>query len=40
MTVEVLDPEQGFAVVGSETYDFPYEKVGDKWIFTSFSLVR
>ena len=40
VTVEVLDPEQGFAVVGSETYDFPYEKVGDKWIFTSFSLVR
>lgn len=40
VTVEVLDPEQNFAVVGSETYDFPYEKVGEQWIFTSFSLVR
>ena len=40
VTVEVLDPEQDGAAVGSLTYDFPYEKVGDKWIFTDFSLVR
>lgn len=39
-TVEVVDPEQNGAVTGSETYDFPYEKVGDRWIFTDFSLTR
>lgn len=40
VTVEVLDPEQDGAVVDTVTYDFPYEKVGEKWIFTDFSLVR
>ena len=40
VTVEVLDPEQGGAVVDTLTFDFPYEKVGEKWIFTDFSLVR
>lgn len=39
-TVEIVDPEQGGVVTGSETYDFPYEKVGDRWIFTDFSLTR
>lgn len=38
VTVEIVDPEQNGAVTGSETYDFPYEKVGDRWIFTDFSL--
>lgn len=40
VTVEVLDPEQDGAVVDNLTFDFPYEKVGEKWIFTNFSLVR
>ena len=40
VTVEIVDPEQNGAVTGSETYEFPYEKVGDRWIFTDFSLVR
>ena len=40
VTVEVVDPEQNGAVTGSLTFDFPYEKVGEKWIFTDFSLVR
>lgn len=40
VTVEVLDPEQDGAVVDTLTFDFPYEKVGEKWIFTDFSLVR
>lgn len=40
MTVEVLDPEQDFAVTGSVEYSFPYEKIGEQWIFTAFSLVR
>ena len=39
-TVEVVDPEQNGAVTGSVTYEFPYEKVGEQWIFTGFSLVR
>ena len=40
VTVEVVDPEQDGAVIGTETHEFPYEKVGDRWIFTDFSLVR
>lgn len=40
VTVEVLDPEQDFAVTGSVEYNFPYEKIGEQWIFTAFSLVR
>lgn len=40
VTVETVDPEQEGAVTGSVTYDFPYEKVGERWIFTDFSLVR
>lgn len=40
VTVEVLDPEAGYQVTGSEVHDFPYEKVGNRWIFTDFSLVR
>lgn len=40
VTVEVVDPEQNDAVVDTVVYDFPYEKVGEKWIFTDFSLVR
>ena len=37
-TVPVLDPEQDYAPVGSETHDFPYAQVGDKWLFTEFYL--
>lgn len=40
VTVEVLDPEQDFAVTGSVSYEFPYERVGETWIFTDFCLVR
>ena len=40
VTVEVLDPEQDFAVTGRETHDFLYEEVGGRWIFTAFSAVR
>lgn len=39
-TIEVVDPEQNGAVTGSVTYEFPYEKVGERWIFTDFSQVR
>ena len=39
VTVEIVDPDQNGAVTGSETHEFPYEKVGDRWIFTDFSLV-
>lgn len=38
-TVELVDPEQGGAVTGTSTYRFPYEKVGERWIFTDFSLL-
>ena len=40
VNVEVLDPEQDYAVVDTLVYDFPYELVGNRWIFTSFSMVR
>lgn len=40
VTVEVVDPEQDGAVTGTEEYEFPYEKVGERWIFTDFSLTR
>ena len=40
VTVEVLDPEADYAVTGEETFDFTYEQVGGKWIFTTFSAVR
>lgn len=40
VTVEVVDPEQDGAVTGTETHEFSYEKVGDRWIFTDFSLVH
>lgn len=41
VTVEILDPEaEDHAVTGEETFDFTYEQVGGKWIFTTFSAVR
>ena len=40
VTVETLDPEADYAVTGEETHDFTYERVGEKWIFTTFSAVR
>lgn len=40
VTVDQVDPEQDFLVTGREVHSFPYEKVGDKWIFTSFYLFR
>ena len=40
VTVETLDPEADYAVTGEEVHDFTYERVGEKWIFTTFSAVR
>ena len=40
VTVEVLDPEAGYAPAGEETHDFTYERVGERWLFTAFSAVR
>lgn len=40
VTVELLDPEADFAPVGSEEHNFPYEKIGEAWIFTDFYLIR
>lgn len=37
--VELLDEETLSTVVGTETYDFPYQKVGDKWVFTQFTAI-
>ncbi len=37
--VELLDQENLTKVVGSQIYEFPYEKVGDKWVFTHFESI-
>lgn len=37
--VELLDWPEGAAepvVTGTQLYEFPYQKVGDKWVFTQF----
>lgn len=38
--VEQLDEETLSTVVGSEVYDFPYQKVGEKWVFTQFESIK
>lgn len=38
--VELLDEETLSTVVGSEVYEFPYQKVGDKWVFTHFESIK
>lgn len=38
--VELLDEETLSTVVGSEVYEFPYQKVGDKWVFTWFAPIK
>lgn len=38
--VELLDEETLSTVVGSEAYEFPYQKVGDKWVFTWFAPIK
>lgn len=37
--IELLDEETLSTVVGSESYEFPYQKVGDKWVFTHFESI-
>ena len=38
--VELLDEETLSTVVGSQVYEFPYQKVGDKWVFTWFAPMK
>lgn len=38
-TVELLDPNNGYAVTGQQVYSFPYAQVGDKWVFTQFESI-
>ena len=38
VTVDLLDVDQA-TVVGLECWTFPYELVGDRWVFTDFRLV-
>ena len=44
VTVEVLDPEKDFAVIGKETHEFLYQGVGSfgdtRWVFTNFESIR
>ena len=37
--VELLDGETLSTVVGSQVYEFPYQRVGDKWVFTQFESI-
>jgi len=38
--VELLDQTDLTTVVGTQVYEFPYQKVGDKWVFTHFEAIR
>ena len=38
--VELLDEETLTTVVGTQIYEFPYQKVGDKWVFTHFEAIK
>ena len=38
--VELLDEATLSTVVGSEVHEFPYQKVGDKWVFTWFAPMK
>lgn len=38
--VELLDEETLSTVVGTEAYEFPYQKVGEKWVFTHFESIK
>lgn len=37
--VELLDEETLSTVIGTEVHEFPYQKVGDKWVFTHFESI-
>lgn len=37
--VELLDGENLEIVVGEQVYEFPYQKVGTKWVFTQFESI-
>ena len=37
--VDLLDGETLSTVVGSQVYEFPYQRVGDKWVFTQFESI-
>lgn len=39
VSVEILDPDNNFAVSGSEDYVFPYELVDGHWVFTDFPAI-
>lgn len=38
-SVELLDWNDLQTVTGTQVYEFPYQKVGDKWVFTSFESI-
>ena len=40
VTVELLGGENFTEVVGGEVYDFPFEWVENRWVFTSFPEIR
>lgn len=39
VTVEIVDPMNGGIVVDQQSYDFPYTRVGEKWVFTQFETI-
>lgn len=38
-SVELLDLNDLQTVTGTQVYEFPYQKVGEKWVFTSFESI-
>lgn len=39
VSVELLDLNDLQTVTGTQVYEFPYQKVGEKWVFTSFESI-
>ncbi len=40
VTVEILDTENDFEIIGTEDYVFIYECVDGEWVFTEFPIIR
>ncbi len=40
VTVEILDTEKDFEIIGTEDYVFIYECVDGEWVFTEFPIIR
>ncbi len=40
VTVDILGGDDMLTIVGNEVFEFPYEFMGDRWVFTEFPEIR